>query len=173
MHKAAEDPESLTLGQKALVFSICFITSLSFSDEECESMFLVAERFSLLDDLQLSVEAALLDADYTITSDLLVLQAFILYLVSMLLMPCQSDVLIQCQANNAKSGEAYSAFLLDGHCLTCSSAPRSPQRWQPSGPATCSSGGETTNLVATAAHRAIGLSACRVHTINAIFGLGC
>ena len=82
LQKAASDPASLSQGQQALCFAVYFIAALSLSDEECKAKLDSLSRQALLKDFQSSVETALVAANYASTSDLLVLQAFILYMVS-------------------------------------------------------------------------------------------
>jgi hypothetical protein len=79
---AADDPISLSSGQRAFCFSIYFISTLSLSEEECNIRQDGHTRSSTLDDFQEQAEAALIAANYASTGDLIVLQAFILYLVS-------------------------------------------------------------------------------------------
>lgn len=80
--KAAEDPTSLTAGQQALVSAIFFIAVSSLSKSQCEQTFNGAFKRTLLNDFQSMLETALMAAKYATTSDLLVLQALVLYLVS-------------------------------------------------------------------------------------------
>lgn len=80
IHKAAQDPTRLTHEEQALVLAIYFIATLSLSEEECLDL-LHDRRYPLLDKFQKAVEDALLLAELVVTSDQLVLQAFMLYLV--------------------------------------------------------------------------------------------
>ena len=82
MNIAAKEPGSLSSPQEALVFAIHFITILSLSDAQCKAIFETSERLLLLDDFQSSVEIALERVGYASASDLLVLQALSLYVVS-------------------------------------------------------------------------------------------
>ena len=82
MDKAAGDPASLSQGQQALCFAIYIIATLSLSDRESKAMLDCLTKFSLLNDFQSSVETALVAANYASTSNVVVLQALILYLVS-------------------------------------------------------------------------------------------
>jgi len=81
IHKAAHNPTGLTREEQALVLAINFIATLSLSEEECLDM-LHDKRSHLLDKFQKAVEDSLLIAELAVTSDRLVLQAFILYLVN-------------------------------------------------------------------------------------------
>ena len=83
LQKAAENPQALSNAEQAFSFAVYFITILSLSDEDCEIVTGDPRRPQLLDDFQSSAETALLAARFIATSDLLVLQAFLLYLVSL------------------------------------------------------------------------------------------
>lgn len=83
IHKASQDRTRLTQGEQALVLAIYFIATLSLSEEECVDL-LHEKRSQLLDRFQRAVEDSLLIAELIVTSDRLVLQAFMLYLVSLL-----------------------------------------------------------------------------------------
>lgn len=81
IRKASHDYRTLTLGEQSLVFAIFFITTLSLSEVECTNV-LQDEKSLALDNLQQAVEDALMIAELVMTNDRLVLQAFMLYLVS-------------------------------------------------------------------------------------------
>jgi hypothetical protein len=81
LQKAADKPQILSKAEHAFSFAVYFITILSLSDAECGDITGDPGRARLLDDFQSSVETALLAAGFIATSDLLVLQAFLLYLV--------------------------------------------------------------------------------------------
>ena len=81
--KASQDPTRLTQGEQALVFAIYFIVTLSLLEEECVNI-LHDKRPQILDRFQKAVEESLLIAELVVTSDRLVLQAFMLYLVGLL-----------------------------------------------------------------------------------------
>ena len=83
IHKASQDPTRLTQGEQALVLAICFIATLSLSEEECVNL-LHDKRSQFLDRFQRAVEDSLLIAELIVTSDRFVLQAFMLYLVGLL-----------------------------------------------------------------------------------------
>ncbi|KAH8667074.1 fungal-specific transcription factor domain-containing protein [Xylariales sp. PMI_506] len=83
LKKAANAPQTLSVGEQAFVFAIYFITILSLSDEECEEVMGQSSQSQLLDNFQSSAETALLAAGFVATSDLLVLQAFLLYVLAM------------------------------------------------------------------------------------------
>ena len=82
LQKAADDLNSLSKARHAFCLATCFITILSLSDEDCEDIMSGSSRSQLLDELQSSVDAALLAARFIATSDLLLLQAFLLYVVT-------------------------------------------------------------------------------------------
>lgn len=78
--RASQDPDSLTPGEHALVLAIYFITTLSLSDEQCVEL-VHCNRIQQLERFQQAVEQSLLIAEFIVTSDRVVLQAFMLYLV--------------------------------------------------------------------------------------------
>lgn len=80
VRKACQDLSGLPRGEKALILAICFISTLSLSEEECVGS-LQDKKPQLLDRFQRAVEGSLLIAEFLVTSDRFVLQAFILYLV--------------------------------------------------------------------------------------------
>lgn len=84
--QASQDPTRLTQGEQALVFAIYFIVTLSLSEEDCIDL-LHDKRPQLLDRFQRAVEDFLLIAELVVTSDRLVLQAFMLYLVGLVSKP--------------------------------------------------------------------------------------
>lgn len=77
--RVSKHPTSLTQGEQALVFSILFITTMSLSEEQCLSL-LHEKRSQALARFQGVVEDCLIAADFVVTSDRFVLQAFMLYL---------------------------------------------------------------------------------------------
>jgi hypothetical protein len=79
--KAADNPQALTKAEQAFSFAVYFISILSLSEEECRHILGDSGKPPLLADFQSCVETALLAAGLITTSDLLVLQAFLLYLV--------------------------------------------------------------------------------------------
>lgn len=81
LQKAADNPQALSKGEQAFCFAVYFITVLSLTNEECEDIMNESRKSQLLDSLQSFVETALLTVGFVATSDLLVLQAFLLYLV--------------------------------------------------------------------------------------------
>lgn len=81
--KAGDQPQSLSKAEQAFAFAVYFITILSLSDVECKDVMSEPNRLELLDDFQHYVETALLAAGFVATSDLLVLQAFLIYLVKL------------------------------------------------------------------------------------------
>lgn len=86
IQQACQKSAGLAPGEKALALAVCFIATLSLSETECVDM-LHDKQPQLLDKFQRAVESALLMAELTTTSDRLVLQAFMLYLVSLLVSP--------------------------------------------------------------------------------------
>ena len=80
IRKASLDPAGLTLGEQALVLAICFIATLSLSETECVNT-LHDKQPKVLENFQRAVESSLLMAELILTSDRMVLQAFMLYLV--------------------------------------------------------------------------------------------
>ena len=78
--RAAKDANALTHGEQVLVFAILLIAIMSLSEEQCLDM-LHEKRSQALTRFQEAVESSLLVADFIATSDRLVLQAFMLYLV--------------------------------------------------------------------------------------------
>lgn len=87
IHKASYDPTSLTPGEQALVFAIYFIATLSLSEDQCIDL-LHSNRIQLLETFQKAVEESLVIAEFVVTSDRFVLQAFMLYLVGILPRTC-------------------------------------------------------------------------------------
>ena len=83
IHKASQDSTRLTQGEQPLVLAICFITIISLSEEECVDI-LHDQRLQLLNKFQKAVEGSLLLAEFVVTSERFVLQAFMLYLVGLL-----------------------------------------------------------------------------------------
>jgi hypothetical protein len=81
MQKAANNPQSLSKSEQAFCFATYFITILSLSDEEAKGEMGGSSKSQLLDDFQSSAETALFTVGFMDTSDLLVLQAFLLYIV--------------------------------------------------------------------------------------------
>jgi len=91
LQKAAKDPQTLLKGEQAFSFAIYFITILSLTEKECDKIIGDSKKSQLLDDFQSYIETALVTAGYITTSDLLVLQALLIYLVMPLCsshMPC-------------------------------------------------------------------------------------
>lgn len=80
INKALHHPTRMAYGEQALVFAIFFIATLSLSEEQCNHL-LHDKRSQLLGKFQRAVEESLQIAEFFITSDRLVLQAFMLYLV--------------------------------------------------------------------------------------------
>ena len=81
LHRVVSDPTGLSAGQQALCFAIYFIAAMSLSDEECKAKLKCQTKSLLLDDLQSHTETGLMAAKYASTGEVLVLQAYVLYLV--------------------------------------------------------------------------------------------
>lgn len=88
VQKLFMDPIAFTLsknnsaeGTEALIFSVYSCAVLSLENAECESMF-GEKRSTLLAKYQLGTKQALIRAGFLKSSDLIVLQAFVLFLVS-------------------------------------------------------------------------------------------
>lgn len=83
MLAASESLDHLTIGegQEALMFAIYFAAVATLSQEECFSIFHEdKDRLSIR--YKFNIEAALTNADFLNSMDLVTLQAFVLYLVS-------------------------------------------------------------------------------------------
>ena len=80
VRRAAQTPQHLTQAEETLVFAIYFISIISLTNDECSSV-MVQSKMELLDNIQPVVETSLLKANFISTSKLIVLQAFLLYLV--------------------------------------------------------------------------------------------
>ena len=80
IRKASQDSTRLAPGEQALVLAICFIATLSLSETECV-ITLRDKQPQVLEKFQRAVESALMTAELIVTSDRMVLQAFMLYLV--------------------------------------------------------------------------------------------
>lgn len=80
MRRAAGDQKSLSQQHRAFVLAVCFIATLSLSEEDHMAIY-GSSLDTELDRLQISTETALLAANYATSNDLLVLQAFLLYIV--------------------------------------------------------------------------------------------
>jgi hypothetical protein len=81
--RASKDLTSLTDGEQALVFAVLLIATISLSDDQCLNL-LHEKRAKTLARFQSAVEGALIVADFTVTSDRFVLQAFMLYLACLI-----------------------------------------------------------------------------------------
>lgn len=80
VQRASREAVSLTHGDQSLMIAILLIATASLSEEECIDL-LHEKKFVALAKFQEAVEIALLAADFIVTSDCVVLQAFMLYLV--------------------------------------------------------------------------------------------
>ena len=103
IRKASQDPARMEPGEQALVLAICFIATLSLSETECVNT-LNEKQPKVLEKSQRAVESSLLNAELIVTSDRMVLQAFMLYLVCL----CEYNITRQTrlsipQASNASS----------------------------------------------------------------------
>lgn len=81
MRKGAKEPNTLTQGEQSVVFAIYFVAILSISEEECATV-LYDRKPQLLERFQRAAEDALISSQFITTTDIRVLQAFMLYLVS-------------------------------------------------------------------------------------------
>jgi hypothetical protein len=81
IQKAQRQDTPLLMGEQALVNGISFIAILTLSREECQTLF-SEEKPYLQAQYQRRLEWALLLSRYAETTDCHVLQAFMLYLVS-------------------------------------------------------------------------------------------
>ena len=81
VHKASNDPAALTHPERALISAICFIATISLPEDQCTSL-LRYSKHELLTKFQDATERSLVISEFTVSSDRLVLQAFMLYLVS-------------------------------------------------------------------------------------------
>jgi hypothetical protein len=81
IQRAAKDLTTLTHGEQAMVSAIVFIATMSLSEDQCLDL-LREKKFLALARFQRVVESSLLVADFVVTSDRFVLQAFMLYLAS-------------------------------------------------------------------------------------------
>lgn len=88
LQKAAKNPQTISKGEQAFSFAIYFITILSLTEIECSEIIGDSRQSQLLDDFQSYVETALITAGFVTTSDLLVLQALLIYLVTSLRFRC-------------------------------------------------------------------------------------
>lgn len=71
-----------TTAAKALENAVYFLALCSTTPEDCEH-FRLGDRAELLDQARHAVEISLSDAQLLVTNDVIVLQAFVLYLVSL------------------------------------------------------------------------------------------
>ena len=79
--EASGNLHNISKAQDALMFAIYSITVTSMSDEDCQKMIGEA-RSTLLDRYTLATQQALLRVRFLRTSDIVVLQALVLFLVS-------------------------------------------------------------------------------------------
>ena len=76
------NPESLKgPSHQALKFAVCFTAACTLSEAECRAIF-VEEKNKVINRLRLATEVVLSQAKLLTTSDVTVLQAFVIYLVS-------------------------------------------------------------------------------------------
>lgn len=88
IQKLQANASALSLGEEALINGIRFVAVLTLTHDGCQSS-LNESKHELLLQCQKSTEYVLTNAEYTETTDKRVLQAFILYIVS-LMMCCAS-----------------------------------------------------------------------------------
>ena len=66
---------------EALKFAVCFTAACTLSEAECRAIFM-EEKDKVINKLRLATEVVLSRANLLTTSDVTVLQAFVIYLVS-------------------------------------------------------------------------------------------
>jgi hypothetical protein len=93
IHKAQKNASALSIEEEALVNGIRFVAVVALTHEECQRS-LNESRQELLIQCQKSTEYVLTNAEYSETTDKRVLQAFILYIVS-LTMCCTFTLLVR------------------------------------------------------------------------------
>lgn len=79
--EAAANPSKMSKPLEALLFSIYYIAVMSLTDEQVRDTF-KEEKSRLMSKYHRGTQQALVNAGFMRTSDLVVLQAFLLYLVS-------------------------------------------------------------------------------------------
>ncbi len=79
--EASENLEDVSKSMEALMFAIYSLAAISMSNIECESIFGETKN-ALITRYRNATRYALIAADFITTSDLVVLQAFVLFLVS-------------------------------------------------------------------------------------------
>ncbi|KAF6835656.1 fungal specific transcription factor domain-containing protein [Colletotrichum plurivorum] len=89
--KALQDPSGMDASMEALLFSIYLIAVVSLTEEECHSL-LDESREKHLFRYRYATETALSRVDFLRSTDLRVLQAFTLYLLSLRYL-CDNDIL--------------------------------------------------------------------------------
>ena len=98
---ASSNLEKISKGTEALLFSIYACAVVAMNDEECKTNF-GEERSILLSRYQAGARKALIKAGFLRSSNLIILQAYVLYLVGRLI-----PSLHLLQANRAYSSPAY------------------------------------------------------------------
>lgn len=85
--EAAANPSKMPKPLEALLFSIYYIAVMSLTDEEVRDTF-NEEKSRLMSKYHRGTQQALVNAGFMRTSDLIVVQAFLLYLVSPIILIC-------------------------------------------------------------------------------------
>ena len=80
IQEASQDLDSTTKSVNALLFAIYLAAASSLTDQECPALF-GEPRSTLLSRYKYAAQKALLSANYLKSPDLMVLQAFVIYLV--------------------------------------------------------------------------------------------
>lgn len=84
--EAAANPAKISKSLEALLFSIYFMAIVSLTDEEAQETF-KEEKAELIHKYHRGTQQALINAGFMRSPDIVVLQAFLMYLVSLLLRP--------------------------------------------------------------------------------------
>ena len=80
IYTATQNKKNITKGQEALLFAIYFAAVTSLTDDEC-SRSLAYRKQDLVAKTKTGIEKALSNANFLDTTDMTVLQAFLIYLV--------------------------------------------------------------------------------------------
>ena len=87
IYAMARDSSSMTRAQEALLFAIYFAAVTSVTEQECIKDF-GEEKTTLVKRYRKGVETAFPNANFLETTDMTVLQALVIYLVSLRSIPC-------------------------------------------------------------------------------------
>ena len=83
----AQDLRALPASFRALLLAVCFAAAVSMSEEESQSLLGIQKR-KLVSKLELAAEKALVEANYLTATEMQTLQAFTIFLVSLLEAKC-------------------------------------------------------------------------------------